>query len=97
MKMSSSLGTILLEMATKIFGEPTSTSNSIVRFKKSKGVAVNVADGTWFDFTEAQGGGVTDFINQYFPDRKKTEVFKQFGGSDFLTGLMAGIHLHIDM
>tara|TARA_X000001382_G_scaffold117628_1_gene97398 strand:- start:269 stop:556 length:288 start_codon:yes stop_codon:yes gene_type:complete len=95
--MSSSLGTILVDMATEVFGEPTFRSSNIIRFKKSKGVAVNVTDGTWFDFTEAQGGGVTDFITQYFPDRKKAEVFKQFGGVDFLLGLTVGIHLHIDI
>jgi len=91
--MSSNLGTILVDMATKVYGEPTYTSNSIVRFKKSKGVAVNVADGTWFNFTDNSGGGVVDFIDQHFPDRKKTDVFKEFGGVDFLLGLWAGIPL----
>tara|TARA_R100000742_G_C4240072_1_gene59920 strand:- start:28 stop:315 length:288 start_codon:yes stop_codon:yes gene_type:complete len=95
--MSSNLGSILLDMAIKVYGEPTSKSSGIVRFKKSKGVAINISDGTWFDFTESRGGGVTDFIDQYFPDRKKTDVFKEFGGSNFMTGLMAGIHLHIDI
>ena len=91
--MADNLGAILLDMAKQISGEPTYTSDSIVRFKKSKGIAVNVADGTWFNFSDNSGGGVVDFIDQHFPDRKKTDVFKEFGGVDFLLGLWAGILL----
>ena len=54
---------------------------------------MNVADGTWFNFTDNSGGGVVDFIDQHFPDRKKTDVFKELGGVDFLLGLWAGILL----
>ncbi len=82
----SNYGDMLLEMAKQVYGEPTYTSNNIVRFKQSKGLAVNLQDGTWFDFTENSGGGVSDFISQHFPNEKKTEVFKKFGGSDFLNG-----------
>ena len=91
--MTSNLGTVLLDMATKVYGEPTYTSDSIVRFKKSKGIAINVADGTWFNFSDNNGGGVVDFIDEHFPDRKKTDVFKEFGGVDFLLGMWAGILL----
>jgi len=59
--MADNLGTILLDMATKVYGEPTYTSDSIVRFKKSKGIAVNVADGTWFNFSDNNGGGSCRF------------------------------------
>lgn len=96
--MSSNLSTMILGMATKVWGEPTYIgSDGIYRFKKSKGIAVNVQDATWFDFTENKGGGVLDLVDTHFSDQKRTEVFKQFGGSDFLTGLMAGIHLHVDI
>jgi hypothetical protein len=98
MMTDSNLSGVILDMAKNIWGEPTSVgADGIYRFKKSKGVAVNVADATWFDFTEGQGGGVLDMVDTYFPDRKRTEVFKQFGGVDFLLGLMAGIHEHIDI
>ena len=94
----SNLSGVILDMAKNIWGEPTSVgADGIYRFKKSKGVAVNVADATGFDFTEGQGGGVLDMVDTYFPDRKRTEVFKQFGGVDFLLGLTAGIHEHIDI
>jgi hypothetical protein len=90
--MNSNLGEVLLQMATSVFGEPSYTSNNIVRFKRSKGIAVNLVDGTWFDFTENKGGGVIDFIDTHFPNEKKAEVFKRFGGLDFLVGMWEGIH-----
>lgn len=88
--MSSNLGEMLVTMAKEIWGEPTSTTAHIVRFKKSKGVAINTTDGTWFDFTENQGGGVVDFIETHFSSEPKAQVFKRFGGSDFLNGLWEG-------
>jgi len=91
--MNSNLGSILLDMAKAIYGTPTYESGNIVRFKKSKGVAVNTADGTWFNFSENQGGGVSDFIDQHFSGESKAEVFKRFGGVDFLLGMWAGVLL----
>ena len=91
---NSNLSEIILDMAKDIWGEPTSMgADGIYRFNKSKGVAVNVADATWFDFTEGQGGGVIDLVDTYFPDRKRTEVLQEFGAVDFLLGWWAGILL----
>lgn len=89
--MSSEYGKVLLQMATQIFGEPTNQTNKIVRFKRSQGVAVNTADGTWFDFTENVGGGVVDFAKEHFPNQKISEVIKQFGGADFTQGMWEGV------
>jgi hypothetical protein len=90
---TSNFGQILLDMAKQVYGEPTYQSGNIVRFKQSKGLAVNTADGTWFNFSDNQGGGVSDFIDQHFSGESKADVFKRFGGVDFLLGMWAGILL----
>ena len=83
-------GEILFNMAKSIYGEPTSTGTGNYRFKGSKGVSVDTNGGRWFDFTEDRGGGCKDFIEVHFPDEQIAQVFKRFGGSDFLNGKRVG-------
>jgi len=85
-----SYGEILFNMAQEVYGKPTATGTGNYRFKGSKGVSVDTNAGRWFDFTEDKGGSCKDFIAEHFPSEPVADVFRRFGGSDFLNGQRVG-------
>jgi hypothetical protein len=67
---------LLPEVARVVWGEPTSRSNCELRFGRQGSKAVNIADGTWYDFEAGEGGGCLDLIKLVF-DYDDTEAMSR--------------------
>ncbi len=48
------------EVATHFWGEPTSKSQTELRWGNHGSKSVNLSQGTWYDFEKEEGGGVVD-------------------------------------
>ena len=55
------------EVATHFWGEPTSKSQSELRWGNHGSKSVNLSQGTWYDFENAEGGGVVDLVRKEMP------------------------------
>jgi putative DNA primase/helicase len=55
-------------VARELLGEPTQANSREIRFGTRGSLAINLADGTWFDHEAGEGGGVIDLVQ----NRKRT-------------------------
>ena len=55
------------EVATHFWGEPTSKSQTELRWGNHGSKSVNLSQGTWYDFENAEGGGVVDLVKKEMP------------------------------
>lgn len=55
------------EVATHFWGEPTSKSQSELRWGNHGSKSVNLSQGTWYDHENKVGGGVVDLVKKEMP------------------------------
>ena len=55
------------EVATHFWGEPTSKSQTELRWGNHGSKSVNLSQGTWYDFEKEEGGGVVDLVRKEMP------------------------------
>mgnify|MGYP003110976885 CR=1 FL=1 len=55
------------EVAKHFWGEPSSRTTTELRWGNHGSKAVNLSQGTWYDFENNEGGGVVDLVKKEMP------------------------------
>lgn len=70
------IANLILPLATKFWGNPTSTkADGKIRFGSHGSKAIDTSSGTWFDFEQGIGGGVIDLIKTHISNTSSISEF----------------------